>query len=233
MALGWLHARDRMFQMELMRRGAAGRLAELVGEPALRTDRFTRTLGLARRAEADLATLPAETRDLLEAYAAGVNAWIAARGRFAAPEFLALGAPEPWRPEHSLLWGKVMGLWLSGNWRSELDRARLAAILPPERLRDLWPEDASPGDPRAALDPAALGRLAGRRCPASPASAPCPPRPATPGRSPPAAPPPARRCWPPTRISASRRRSSGTSPASTCRMGGCWPAPPARACPSW
>ena len=160
MALGWLHARDRMFQMELMRRGAAGRLAELVGQPALRVDRYTRTLGLARRAEADLATLPAATRDLLEGYAAGVNAWIDARGRFAAPEFLVLGAPEPWRPEHSLLWGKVMGLWLSGNWRSELDRARLAAILPPERLRDLWPEDRSAGDPRAALDPAALGRLA-------------------------------------------------------------------------
>src|SRR5690349_2955310 len=97
MALGWLHARDRMFQMELMRRGAQGRLAELAGPALLRNDRFTRTLGLARRAEADLAVLPAGTREVLEAYAAGVNAWIAERGRFAAPEFLALGAPEPWR----------------------------------------------------------------------------------------------------------------------------------------
>lgn len=164
MALGWLHARDRMFQMELMRRGAAGRLAELVGAPALRVDRFTRTLGLARRAAADLEGLPAETRDLLEAYASGVNAWIAARGRFAAPEFIALGAPEPWQPSDSLLWGKVMGLWLSGNWRAELERARLDALLPAERLRDLWPEDTSPGDPRVApgvaLDPDGLGRLA-------------------------------------------------------------------------
>ncbi|SDB69851.1 penicillin acylase family protein [Belnapia rosea] len=163
MALGWLHARDRMFQMELMRRGAAGRLAELAGPAALRLDRFTRTLGLARRAEADMAAQAPETRAVLEAYAAGVNAWIAAKGRFAAPEFLALGTPEPWRPEHSLLWGKVMGLWLSGNWRSELDRARLAAILSPERLQDLFPAEASagrPDDPRAALDPAALARLA-------------------------------------------------------------------------
>ncbi|MBL6080825.1 penicillin acylase family protein [Belnapia sp. T18] len=163
MALGWLHARDRMFQMELMRRGAAGRLAELLGSPALRLDRFTRTLGLARRAEADLAAQSPETRVVLEAYAAGVNAWIAARGRFAAPEFLALGAPEPWRPEHSLLWGKVMGLWLSGNWRSELERARLAGLLPPERLRELFPDEASAGRPdelRAALDPTWLSRLA-------------------------------------------------------------------------
>ncbi|MBL6455175.1 penicillin acylase family protein [Belnapia sp. T6] len=163
MALGWLHARDRMFQMELMRRGAAGRLSELVGASALRLDRFTRTLGLARRARADLDAQPPETRAVLEAYAAGVNAWIAERGRRAAPEFLALGAPEPWRPEDSLLWGKVMGLWLSGNWREELLHARLAALLPPERLRDLWPEETSagrPDQPQAALDPAALGRLA-------------------------------------------------------------------------
>src|SRR3954470_25029945 len=54
LALGWLHARDRMFQMELMRRGAAGRMAEVAGPAALRSDRFVRTLGLARRAAADL-----------------------------------------------------------------------------------------------------------------------------------------------------------------------------------
>ena len=152
-ALGWLHARDRMFPMEMMRRGASGRLAELAGAPLLPNDRFVRTLGLARRAEADLAILPAETRAILDAYASGVNAWIAERGRFAAPEFVLLGAPEPWRPEHSLLWGKVMGLWLSGNWRQELERARLAAILPPERLADLWPADRSPGRPDALPAP--------------------------------------------------------------------------------
>ncbi len=151
MALGWLHARDRMFQMEMMRRGAAGRLAEVGGAGLLRSDRFVRTLGLARRSTADLAALPADVRDQLEAYAAGVNAWIAARGRFAAPEFLVLGTPEDWRPEHSLLWGKVMGLWLSGNWRLELDRARLVALLPPERFADLWPADTSAGRPGEVL----------------------------------------------------------------------------------
>ncbi|WP_240757038.1 penicillin acylase family protein [Roseicella aquatilis] len=160
-ALGWLHARDRLFQMEMMRRGAAGRLSEIAGPPTLRADRFVRTLGLERRAEADFAGLPDDARALLEAYATGVNAWIAARGRFAAPEFIALGAPEPWRPADSLLWAKVMGLWLSGNWRTELERSRLAGVLPPARLRELFPEDATPGRPDlAGLDPGHLGRLA-------------------------------------------------------------------------
>lgn len=166
-ALGWLHARDRMFPMDMMRRGASGRLAEIAGPALLRNDRFVRTLGLARRAEADLAALPAEARAVLEAYAAGVNAWIAERGRFAAPEFILLGAPEPWRPEHSLLWGKVMGLWLSGNWRGEIERARLAAVLPPERLADLWPEDRSPGRPDA-LPPAVADGAQARGADASP-----------------------------------------------------------------
>jgi penicillin amidase len=162
-AVGWLHARDRMFQMEMMRRGAAGRLSEIAGPATLRSDRFVRLLGLARRAEADLAALPAEGRDVLEAYAAGVNAWIADRGRLAAPEFLLLGAPEPWRPADSLLWAKVMGLWLSGNWRVELDRARLlAAGLPAERLWDLWPSDETPGRPDlATVEAAAMGLDAG------------------------------------------------------------------------
>ncbi|MFC0410434.1 penicillin acylase family protein [Roseomonas elaeocarpi] len=145
MALGVLHARDRMFQMELMRRGASGRLSEIAGPATLRADRFTRTLGLARRAEADLAVLDEGTRRLLDAYAAGVNSWISARGRFAAPEFLLLGAPEPWTARDSLLWGKVMGLYLSGNWRAELQRARVAGKVTAEQLEDLWPTDRSSG----------------------------------------------------------------------------------------
>ena len=161
-ALGYLHARDRLFQMEMMRRNAEGRLSELAGPATLRLDRFHRTLGLARRAEADYAALNADTRGILDAYAEGVNLYVAQRGRFAAPEFLPLGPPEPWRPAHSLLWAKTMGLYLSGNWRTEIERAGLAARLPPGRLWDLWPLDASagrpdlaePADRRAGLDAA-------------------------------------------------------------------------------
>ncbi len=122
-----MHARDRMFQMELMRRAASGRLSELAGPATLRFDRFNRILGLRRRAEAELPRWTPATRAMLDAYAAGVNAWIAARGRFAAPEFMPLGPPEPWTPVDSLLWGKTMALYLSGNWRAEMARAALRA----------------------------------------------------------------------------------------------------------
>ena len=155
-AMGWLHARDRLFQMEMMRRGASGRLSEIAGAATLRSDRFTRLLGLAQRAEADFATLPEQTQAALTQYAEGVNAWITAHGRFSAPEFLILGAPEPWRPADGLLWAKVMGLWLSGNWREEMERMRLAGRLPPERLAELWPRDTTANRPDALPQRAAL-----------------------------------------------------------------------------
>jgi penicillin amidase len=150
-ALGFMHARDRMFQMELMRRAASGRLSELVGPATLRLDRTMRTLGLRRRAETEAASLDPATKSLLEAYARGVNAWIARRGRFAAPEFIVLGAPEPWTTVDSLLWGKTMALYLAGDWRLKLERAKLAPRLSPEVTRALWPAWAATPHPDAAL----------------------------------------------------------------------------------
>jgi penicillin amidase len=162
-ALGFVHARDRMFQLELMRRAASGRLSEIAGPATLALDRSMRTLGLRRRAVADYAALPADTRDILAAYARGVNAWIAERGRFSAPEFLFLGAPEPWEPVDSLLWGETMGLWLSLNWRTELTRQSLAGRVPQRMIDELWPPAAGDGRPEAALAPGlshAAGELA-------------------------------------------------------------------------
>lgn len=153
-ALGYLHARDRMAQMELMRRAASGTLSEIAGPATLPLDRLMRTLGLRRAAEADLAGLDAATRAMLDAYSRGVNAWIAARGRFAGLEFLALGAPAPWQPVDCLLWAKTMGLYLSGNWRTELARTGLAGRMTPAAILALWPEAGGPGTPQAALSPA-------------------------------------------------------------------------------
>ncbi len=157
-ALGFVHARDRMFQMELMRRAASGRISEIAGARALPLDRAMRVLGLRRRAEAEAVTLPADTRAMLDAYSSGVNAFLDAHGRWSAVQFAALGRPEPWSPVDSLLWGKTMGLYLSGNWRSELSRASMANTVPRTLIEQLWPEhDNTPG-PSAA---AGLPRFAG------------------------------------------------------------------------
>jgi penicillin amidase len=157
-ALGFLHARDRMFQMELMRRAASGRLSEIAGPATLPIDRMMRTLGLRQHAVADFSTLPADTRAILEAYARGVNAWIDLKGRFAAPEFLVLGAPERWEAADSLLWAKTMGLWLSMNWRQELARQALAGRVPASVLDQLWPRQ--PGTPAPDAMNAPLTRFA-------------------------------------------------------------------------
>jgi penicillin amidase len=141
-ALGFLHAQDRLFQMEMVRRIAQGRLAELVGRPGLRNDRFIRTLGLEQLAEDTLAELPSEARAEFDAYTAGVNAFLA-QGHPLPPEFLiSRHTPEPWRAVDCLLWSRLMALQLTGNWRDELARARAAAILPADALEELWPERA-------------------------------------------------------------------------------------------
>jgi penicillin amidase len=139
--LGFAHAQDRLFQMELQRRYGAGRLAEIFGSQALATDRQMRVLGLYRAAEAELSTLSPAMRRGLDAYAAGVNAFRATRRGALPPEFLLLGfRPDPWRPADSLVWGKLMDLELAGNYRGELLRARLARTVSPADLAILYPE---------------------------------------------------------------------------------------------
>src|SRR5579864_5308264 len=139
--LGFVHAQDRLLQMELMRRYGAGRLAEIFGERALATDRQMRVLGLYRLAEAEVTLLSPPVRRGLEAYAAGVNAFLASRPGALPPEFVLLRfAPEPWRVADSLVWGKLMDLLLAGNYRGELLRARLARTLSADELAFLYPE---------------------------------------------------------------------------------------------
>lgn len=143
-ALGFVHAQDRLWQMEMNRRIGSGRLAEILGPAALETDRFVRTLGVRRAAQANLRTIDDETRALLEAYAAGVNAFLAT-SPVLPPEFWLTGArPEPWTPVDSAVWIKMMAWDLSKNWRDELLRMRLAQTLPLARIHELLPP--YPGD---------------------------------------------------------------------------------------
>ena len=142
--LGVAHAQDRLWQMETHRRIGAGRLAEAFGEGAVDTDRFLRMLGVRRVAAAQWAQVSPASRELLQAYADGVNAVIATLAA-RPPEFLILGLkPEPWTPEDSLSWAIMMAWDLGANWQTELIRLRLAMKLPKERIDQLLPP--YPGD---------------------------------------------------------------------------------------
>ena len=168
-ALGFAHAQDRLWQMEMMRRIGAGRVSELIGEAGLRFDKMIRTLGLYRLAEANADRLSPEALAHLEAYAAGVNAYLEHRSGPLPPEFLVAGIdPEPWRPADSLVWGRLMSLQLAGNWFSEILRARmLKAGLTAADLEVLYapfpgdsPPITTPGQQAVEhLDAARLARL--------------------------------------------------------------------------
>jgi penicillin G amidase len=139
-ALGFAHAQDRLFQMDTMRRFGAGRLSEWFGPATLRADRFSRTLGLYRAAERQYALLAPELRAALDAYAAGINAYLKQHEGALPPEYQLLRVtPEPWRPADTLVWGKLMDLQLAANFRNELLHARLAQHLTPEQLDILYP----------------------------------------------------------------------------------------------
>ena len=152
-ALGYVHAQDRLAQMELMRRMGQGRLAEAFGPEALDNDRLMRLLDLAGLAEESLEHLDEATRAALDAYARGVNAYLAHhRGARPWELLLARVEPEPWRAADSLLWSRLMAYRLSGNWRRELTFASAAARLDPARMASLWP-GADPERYRPALAP--------------------------------------------------------------------------------
>ncbi len=157
-ALGFVHAQDRLWQMEMNRRIGSGRLSEVLGPATLDADKFLRTLGVHRAAEATLQHLSAKARRQLDAYAAGVNAYLAQRGGPLPPEFLLTGArPEPWRSADSVAWIKMMAWDLGGNWRNELLRLRLSKRLSAAQIGEFLPP--YPGDaPLAIADYTALYR---------------------------------------------------------------------------
>jgi penicillin amidase len=156
--LGFAHAQDRLWQLETHRRIGAGQLAEAFGEPALETDRFLRALGVRRAAQAQWEQASPAARAALEAYSAGINAYLAGSLKARPPEFVLLGLqPQRWTPVDSLAWATMMAWDLGGNWSTELLRMRLALKMPVERINELLPP--YPGEqPLATADYAALFR---------------------------------------------------------------------------
>lgn len=144
-ALGFVHAQDRFWQMEIMRRLGQGRLSEIIGETTVSTDKFMRTLGIGKLASDSYDGLSEETRLALSAYANGVNAWLDGRNFSLPLEFQILRyVPDPWKSVDSLIWGKLMAFQLSGNWRGELLRLELSKTLTPQQIQNLWPNGVTP-----------------------------------------------------------------------------------------
>ena len=135
-AQGFVHAQDRFFEMDFRRHVTSGRVAEMFGESQAGTDAFLRTLGWRKVAEAEVEAMDDTTRGYYEAYADGVNAYLASRsGAELSLEYAVIGlqnpdyAPEPWEPADSVAWLKAMAWDLRGNIENESERSLLAAEL--------------------------------------------------------------------------------------------------------
>ena len=143
---GYVHAQDRFWQMDFWRHMGGGRLAELVGKPMLETDKFIRTLGWERIAQQELEMLGPDDKAILDAYSAGVNAYISEKtGSDLSLEYLFLGLlnreyePPLWTPLNSITWGKAMAWDLRSNLDSEIDRAKLLKTLPRNQVEFIYP----------------------------------------------------------------------------------------------
>ncbi|MGW2372765.1 MULTISPECIES: penicillin acylase family protein [Kitasatospora] len=148
-AQGYVQAQDRFWEMDVRRHITAGRLSEMFGDSQVDTDSFIRTMGWHQVAEQEFKTkLSPETKKYLQAYADGVNAWLAEHpgGEKASLEYAVLGAvnsgykPEQWTPVDSVAWLKAMAWNLSGNLQEEIDRSLLAQDFGPDKIAELYPD---------------------------------------------------------------------------------------------
>lgn len=157
-AIGYAHAQDRLWQLELQRRMARGRLSELFGRASIDDDVWFRTLGLYESARSAWPALSPEAQRALTAYAAGVNSWVAENHGLPS-EFRVIGIkPEPWTELDSLAWIKMFALDLGGNFRQEMRRFVARQSLNPQQLATFFPDyPADAPTTVAAADMAAQG----------------------------------------------------------------------------
>ncbi len=146
-AQGYVHAQDRFYEMDFRRHVTSGRLSELYGDSQVETDAVLRTLGWRRIAEEEVGLLDPTARRYYEAYAEGVNAWLAEHaGGELGLAYALLGLqgvdtdPEPWSVADSLAWFKALAWDLISNWEEEAERVVLAETLPPRRVRQIYPD---------------------------------------------------------------------------------------------
>ncbi|GAA3979454.1 MULTISPECIES: penicillin acylase family protein [Streptomyces] len=147
MAQGYVQAQDRFYEMDVRRHMTSGRLSEMFGKGQVKNDEFLRTMGWDRVAKEEYdKTLSASTKNYLQAYAKGVNAYLQGKdGKEISLEYAALGfendyKPEAWTPVDSVAWLKAMAWDLRGNMQDEIDRALMTTRLGPQQIADLYPQ---------------------------------------------------------------------------------------------
>ncbi|MEV3870798.1 penicillin acylase family protein [Streptomyces sp. NPDC049906] len=146
MAQGYVQAQDRFWEMDVRRHTTSGRLSEMFGKSQVETDEFLRTLGWHRVAQEEYdKKLAPSTKKYLQAYAKGVNAYLAGKeGEELSLEYAALDfrndyKPKPWTPVDSVAWLKAMAWDLRGNMQDEIDRSLMTSRLGPSQIKDLYP----------------------------------------------------------------------------------------------
>lgn len=155
-AQGYVHAQDRLWEIEVGRMGISGRTSELSPSAfSIGQDKYVLTLGWRRAAQADYKAMDSEGKATLQAYADGLNAFIKTHGNSLPPEFFIVGlfgskgagyTPDPWEPVDSIQWAKAMAWRLSGNWNTELFRAKLLKAVGEEEGKKLLADLEPPYD---------------------------------------------------------------------------------------
>lgn len=139
-ALGYLHARERMFQMDLIRRAGAGELSEIFGEETLPFDRMFRTIGIATTAKEIIKQASPETKKMLDAYSRGVNYFLFDSGEKLSIEFDVLNyEPKQWKPEHSIIVIRMMAWELNIAWWCDFVYSHAAEKLGKESAKKVLP----------------------------------------------------------------------------------------------
>jgi len=140
-ALGFIHAQDRLFVMDIIRRAGEGRLSEVMGEKSVPFDKMFRTVGLRRIVDQNIKKIDSKSLSLLKAYSKGVNLFIRnAEGNYPA-EFDVLGYdPEEWKPEHSLIVGRMMAWELNISWWIDFSFSFLVQKFGEEKILEILPD---------------------------------------------------------------------------------------------
>lgn len=140
-ALGYVSAQDRLWQMDLLRRAAAGRLSEIFGNRTVEEDKLLRLWGFHRTAEEIVPILSKDARDILQSYVTGVNAFIDDNYNNLPIEFALLGyKPEPWQIEDSIAFARLMAWRLSFGWHVEAVLHQLVRKLGFEKAKEVFPD---------------------------------------------------------------------------------------------